>query len=302
MYKFIPSFLIAVLFGLVLSCDDFERNIDIELPEIEKELVVECYLEPGQPYRVMLTETKSYFENLQACPFVQGATVVIEHKGVRDTLSESFYIGDCNDSTFSIPVNYPLFFNTRFANYGSKTVCPKDYSSDFKLEIHDHINNRVATATTRILPVVPLSSIKTEFNEQDEAYALVSAQDDGNQINFYRLMLHEGSLIRKDNINPTNPPTARRPQFDAVVDDARFLNGKMVALGTSYKFSEGDTLIATIYHIDQAYHDYLETARDAQSNNGNPFGQPGTILTNIEGGQGIFTFLSYDRDTAYVSK
>ncbi|MCP4438849.1 MAG: DUF4249 domain-containing protein [Aureispira sp.] len=301
MYKFINFILISILAGLVLSCDSFERDIDIELPEIEKELVVECYLQPGQPYRVILTETKSYFENLQACPFVQGATVVIEHNGVRDTLTEaSIYLpGSCDDSTLSIPINYPILLNTRFANYGSTKICPKDYNSDFKLEIHDHINNRVATAVTRILPPVPLTEIKTEFDEAgEEAYALVSAQDDGSQVNFYRLMLHEGELAD----NSTFPPTANNPEFDAVIDDARFFNGKLVALGTSYKFSEGDTLIATIYHIDKTYHDYLETARDAQSNNGNPFGQPGTILTNIDGGQGVFTSLSYDRDTVIVSK
>lgn len=300
MYKLIPSLVITVLFSLVLSCDDFERNVDIKLPEIEKELVVECYLQPGQPYRVTLTETKSYFENLQACPFVQGATVVIEHNGVRDTLDEaSFYLpGSCDDSTLSVPINYPIFSNTRFANYGSNKICPKDYNSDFKLEIHDHINNRTVTSTTRMLPPVELSAIKTEFNENNEAYALVSAQDDGNQVNFYRLMLHKTSLT----IDTTTPPVARRPEFDAVIDDARFFNGKMVALGTPYRYKEGDTLIATIYHIDQTYHDYLETARDAQSNNGNPFGQPGTILTNVDGGQGIFTFLSYDRDTVYVSR
>ena len=41
-----------------------ETVIEIEMPPIEKELVIECYLEAGKPYRLLLTETKNYFDEL----------------------------------------------------------------------------------------------------------------------------------------------------------------------------------------------------------------------------------------------
>jgi len=46
----------------------------------------------------------------------------------------------------------------------------------------------------------------------------------------------------------------------------------------------------------------LETIDDAQDSNGNPFAQPGAIVDNIDGGIGIFTFFSYDRDTLIIEQ
>ena len=88
---FIKRFYILMLFLLVLSCRDMETVVQIELPPVEKQLVVECYLEPGKPYRLLLTETKDFFEDIDACPFVRKAMVVISHGNVKDTLSEAVF-------------------------------------------------------------------------------------------------------------------------------------------------------------------------------------------------------------------
>ena len=293
--------LFVVLSLIASSCGNFERDIEIELPEVEKKLVVECYLTPGEPYRVLLTETKGYFDDLDDCPIVKGATVIIKHNGVNDTLSEAFYREeDCRfDNFFGI---LP-FFNadySRFYNYGSSTICARDYENSFELEVIDHNGERNATATTRILPPVEIDSARSVFNEEDKAYALFFLQDDATQVNFYRILLHETSLTIEDSIPLIT--LANDPEFDATVDDARFFNGETISWGTNYDYQEGDTLIATVYHIDQAYHDYRETLADAQSSNGNPFAQPGRIISNIQGGTGVFTFLSYDRDTLIIAK
>ena len=55
--------IITGVFLIILSCEDMETVIEIEMPAIEKELVIECYLEAGKPYRLLLTETKDYFED-----------------------------------------------------------------------------------------------------------------------------------------------------------------------------------------------------------------------------------------------
>ncbi len=293
---------ILLLFLLCSSCREMEQVIEIEFPPVEHELVVECYLEPGQPYRLMLTETKGYFEDLNACPFVRNAIVVISHNGIRDTLSEAFFLNNNCDPDDIIPYGLVPLLNadsTRYFNYGSNTLCPLDYSQPFVLEVWDTLNDRYITANTQFIPPVPITTFVTDTNETGKAFCLFGTKDDPSTVDYYRMMMHRKSLT-KSGTGSFPLPTARNPQFDRVIDDGGIFNGNDVLHGTNYKYNSGDTLIGTIYHIEKMYHDYLETTRDAESANGSPFGQPATITTNIQGGKGIFTFLSFTRDTLYV--
>jgi hypothetical protein len=188
-------FLAFTAISILASCDALERDIDLNLPEPERILTVECYLEAGQPYRVLVTETKGFFEDLDACPLVKGATVIIRHNGSVDTLEESFYFSpNCPaDSLFGfIP-----FFNadyTRFYNYGSTTICPLDYDHNFELEVIDNQGNRHVLGTTRFLPPVPIDSMALSY-KNGKASLLISAIDDGATVDFYRVMLHTGTLF-----------------------------------------------------------------------------------------------------------
>lgn len=289
-------------FLMLLSCEEMETVVEIKLPPIEKELVVECYLEAGQPYRLLLTETKDYFEDLTACPFVRKAMVVITHGNIKDTLKEALFFNDNCDVNDFIPYGFLPYLSadsTRFFNYGSSTLCPLDYTQAFTVEVWDTINNRYATATTQFLPPSPILDFRAEFNTSGKAYALLSTQDEPSTVDYYRLLLHETALTeRGDGLFPL--PVGRRPRFDRVLDDGGIFNGDAVITASNYRFESGDTLIGTIYHLDKSYHDYLESVQDAQSANNSPFGQPAAIQSNITGGTGIFTFLSYDRDTIYV--
>jgi Domain of unknown function (DUF4249) len=294
----------SALYACLLSagCDSFTRNIDIDLPEVQRDLVIECYLRPNEPYRLLLTQTSGYFDSLSQCPMTKGAMVVISHNGQKDTLEEAIYLGGCSLTN----PNFIPFFDgsrTRFFNYGSNTICPLDYNNDFVLEVFDTINNRYAIARTRILPPVSISSFTAIWNaDSSAAYGFVQALDNGSTTDFYRIMLHKTNLYEPDSATGGFINVATEPEFDATVDDARFFNGQNVAFGTGYNYEEGDTLIATFYHIEKSYHDYIETSRDSENANGNPFAQPPTISDNITGGRGVFTFLSFDRDTVIVEK
>jgi len=41
-----------------------EKEIDIQLPNYEDEVFVECYLVPNEPFRLLITKTSPYFDNL----------------------------------------------------------------------------------------------------------------------------------------------------------------------------------------------------------------------------------------------
>lgn len=280
---------------LFAACQKLENTIELDLEDSENELVVECYLEAGQPYRLMLTETKDYFAVTNICPFVRKSLVVITHNGIKDTLKEAPYSG----SGCSSIMPFWSADSTRFFNYGSNTICPSDLSGDFLLEVWDTLNNRYVQSRTQFLPKVPITTFRSEFNSDSLSYCVLGCKDDQNVNNYYRLTLHKSSLTRVDG-GSLFKHVAQNPYFDHLIYDQSIFAQGDIYHASGYDFYRTDTIIGTIYHIDQAYYDYLFTTRKAQEANFNPFVEPARVISNIQGGHGIFTFLSYDRDTIYI--
>lgn len=271
----------VLLTGLCWSCN-LEKEIEIELPDYDSKTVVECYLEPGKPYQLLLTRSSSYFSPFDTTTssllqnlLVNGAKVSITHAGTRHDLGNRLVIDQSSQKLY---------------NYFSEQLVPKDYTEEFELFIELQDGSTI-TGTTKILPVVPLDSIKIEFRESDTlARVLTYFTDIPDENNYYRRMLHKSSL-----------DSAAFQDFtldDRVVENT-------VVFGTGYEFEEGDTLFNTLFHIDRTYFDFLESVNNAVLSNGNPFGQPSPINSRLEGtarSLGIFTGLSYTREMTIVER
>ena len=94
------------------------------------------------------------------------------------------------------------------------------------------------------------------------------------------------------------------PDQDFTTNDD-FVDDRKIVFGSGYDLKEGDTIYNTIFHIDRAYFEFWESTFNAFSSNGNPFGQPSGIVSNVKGDAnaiGIFTGLSYDRVMTVVKK
>jgi len=290
-----PNFILFLVLLTMGSCRSLENPIDLTLEETPNELVVECYLEAGKPYRLLLTETKDYFDVANACPFVRDAIVIIKHNGLIDTLQEAPF-----DSRACSSIKpYWNKDSTRFYNYSSMQTCPHDYHNDFVLEVWDTAHSRYATATTQLLPAVPISNFRTEYNKDSMSDCLIACNDNLTQNNYYRITIHKDRLSKKDT-QSIFKYTAENPYLDEVLYDQAIYSNGLIVQTTDYIFYRTDSLIGTIYHIDKAYHDYLLTSQEAINSNLTPFTQPTAISSNISGGNGIFTGLSYDRDTVYI--
>ncbi|MBP6183308.1 MAG: DUF4249 domain-containing protein [Saprospiraceae bacterium] len=268
--------LISILWLGATSCN-LEKEVDIELPEYLSEPVVECYLEPGKPYRLLLTRAFGYFDAFDfgdpTKALINDATVIVRYKGVDIVLNNQLYFD-------------PL--TGQFANYGSTEMVPFDYQDTFQMEILLS-DGALLTAKTRIMPVVPIDSVVVDFNTDSMARVLTYFREDQSVANYYRRMLNFGSL----------DSTALQ---DFLVKDDFFETEKGV-FGSGYNFLTGDTLIQTLVHIDRDYYDYVNSINQSVVANINPFGQPGIIISNIEGtrsGIGIFSGLSYFRDTMII--
>lgn len=282
MQRFINYSFLFLAFSIAFVSCNLEQEIDINLPDYESRYVVECYLEPGQPFSLLLTRTASYFDPFPTTNaeflddiLVDGATVTIAHNGQTDTLKNGLFFNPLSRKAY---------------NYLAADLVPEDYEQSFELNIVT-ADGKTITAATRILRPIPIDSIVVEFQENDTlARVLTYFNDIPDERNYFRRMLHEHTL---DSI----------PLQDFAADD-RFAEGNIV-FGSAYNFAEGDTVFNTIFHIDRAYYDFFNSVQTAASSNGNPFGQPSPIISNLQGTAnaiGIFTGLSYERRMTIVER
>ena len=267
-----PSIKLSLLFFLfAIAACDLEKEITVDLPSHESQLVVECYLQVGQPFRLLLTESSPFFDPA-TIPFVDDATVVIRHNGTTYTLENELFLD---------PLNFRGF------NYGLD-IAPMAFNEIYELEITDRNGNKLS-AQTIILDTVQIKELELLDREIDDKFSLLTRVDDPPQENFYRRTLHLGENIREGVI-----------EQDFSANDELIGADSELVFGSSFDYESGDTLIAGIYHINEDYFDYLQSIQTAINSNGNPFVQPEVIQSNIEGGIGIFTGLSLDQETVII--
>ncbi|RIV24049.1 DUF4249 domain-containing protein [Fibrisoma montanum] len=255
------TYVLTVLAGLGLAA--CQQDIDVDLPPYEPKLVLECYLEEGQPVRLTLLESRGYLD-VASLPLVDGATVVLSHQGLNDTIPNVPFVDRATGKSY---------------NYSSPTPIKTDYDSPYTLTVTDKQGRRL-TATTRFIRPVAIKSITPEFNQNGEAYGLTKFDDNPQQKNYYRLTLTRN--IRVDTLS-----------LDALLDDA-FSNGEEINWGSGYTFKKGDTIHATLYHCTEDYYKFLTTAQSARQANVNPFAASGEVISNVRGGLGVFATLTYD--------
>jgi hypothetical protein len=274
--------LLATGIALLASCN-LTKDVEIDLPEYSRQPVVECYLEPGKPFRLLLTRSNAFFDTLGlSSNFLQnalldGAFITISYGGNTDTLKNQLTVD---------------FNPIKVFNYVGENQVPGTPGTSFALYIRLQDGGEIR-ANTSMLAVVPIDSIQVEFNGETDSLArmLTYITDNKNEDNFYRRILNFGSL---DSL----------PDQDFLVTD-RFSQTASIAFGTGYELKEGDTVFNTIFHVTPDYYDFKESVDLAVIGNLNPFAQPSPIKSNVSGSAnpiGIFTVLVYDRDTTIVSK
>ncbi|MDO8368051.1 MAG: DUF4249 domain-containing protein [Saprospiraceae bacterium] len=268
---------------LFLTACNLTKDVEIDLPDYDRQPVVECYLEPGKPFRLLMTRSYAFFDTLGlSTNFVQnalldGALVTIAYNGQTDTLKNQLTI-----------VSNPI----KIYNYVGQNLVPGAPGTAFVLHIRLADGGEI-TGTTTMLPLVPIDSVVLEFNPDIDSLGrmLTYITDDQSQDNFYRRLLNYSSL---DSV----------PDQDFIVTD-RFSQTALIAFGTGYELKEGDTVFNTIFHITRDYYDFKESVDLAVVGNLNPFAQPSPIKSNVRGSAnpvGIFAPLVYDRDTTIVQK
>lgn len=273
---FVPVSCFFVCLFLTMSCRKLEQSLDIVAPPSESKLVVECYLEPEKPYRLLLTETVDYYSNQGLLPDVPYANVTITHLGKVHKLTYQNFLSSLSSVIDTV--------TTKVYNYTSKDIVPTDTINPFILEIKDN-KGRVVSSQTLMPRQVTVDSIYYRFNSKNNKASVIS-RIQIEKDSYYRYFLNQGRdslrsgfsnyILNTNQMNEIPPSTAR--------------------------FSEGDTVFVNIVRANKEYSDYYLSVRGAFNANFNPFTQAVTIKSNIVDGVGIFTGIRHYRRRVIIKK
>ena len=262
MLRNICLYFAAALLVFVSACH-FDKQVDIGLPVYEKQLAVECYLEPGQPMQAFLSKTQGYFDTL-SIPFITFGSLTISADGQTESL------------------HFKPLFNLqshKFFNFTSPTVFVPEVGKTYTLTATDADNN-LLTGTATCLPKPKVDTLYSHIRTADSsAYMVLGIQDDSAVQNYYRVIMNRDTLENSATI-------------DRVLTDANF-PGQRIPVTSGYSFKQGDSVYVRVYNIEKKYYDFIRSVKAAQGANGNPFSQPGVVKSSVTGGFGIFTCLSY---------
>lgn len=256
-------FRVAIVASLFAGCS---KDYNIQLPPNKSELVVECYLEDGQPLRALISESTALLDTSTVPPVLVPALVIITHRNVKDTL---------------LPFVYVDRGRRRAYNYGNPKRVVANYASNepYRIDVYDNLG-RHAYGETRFIPLVPIDSLTPTFNNQQEAFCLTKFKDPNPGLpNYFRLLLHKNAAY--DSLS-----------LEILLDNG-FANDKNEFIyGSGFDFKKGDTIYGTLYHLTVEYYQYLTTLQNARTALINPFAVSGEVVSNIQGGLGVFAALS----------
>jgi hypothetical protein len=264
------KFLFLITFGLLLvGC---RKEIELNLPIYEPKMVLEFYLEDNKTLNCLLQESINFTDTARY-KLIDNALIVLSYNGTKDTLFNVLYF----DQTFQ-----------KIYNYHNTKIIQLEPDVEYEVYVKDS-KGREMTGKTRLNNLVPIDSLVYNNNSNNKAAVGLIFNDNENTENYYRIVAFKNTL-----------PVNEADVWDITFSDNLF-NGEQFSFYTGYAFNPGDTVIGRLYHLTKDHNSFTESVNNAQASNGNPFGQPANIISNLNGGIGIFTTLTFSEKIIVIN-
>ena len=316
MKRFFYILLVALLFS---AC---EKEIQIDLPDVPVQFVVEGVVDINRPPVIILTRTQGYFdpvdENTINSLFVRGADVSLDDGSqtydlieiCTSSIPDSILIAIAGTAGISAEAlqafNYCVYTSLDPSSFGE---AGKTYQLNIQAE------GKTITAVTKIPEPVYFDSIWYELGPSQDSLGFIWAElNDPDTIgNSYRWFAQRtnhytygpqmGEIKDQQMIAP----------LGSIFDD-KFFNGQGFEfaynrgeLGNNENqddegpeeryFKNGDTVTIQFVSIDRPNFFYFRSFENQVATNGSPFASPGNLESNINGGLGVFSGYGSAYDT-----
>lgn len=282
-----------------------EKEIELDIPAAKEYLVVEGHVEQDLPPYVILTRSLPFFESISPQElgqiFVHDAIINV-YDGTDTVQLVEFYIDSIPDTLLTligeiqnspIPLDSDELQDIGFSFY-STTEMLGTVGRGYSLEVL--AEGKRLTSYTTIPTPRPLDSLWMTPHPNPDNDTLVTLNvrytDEPGVRNYVRY------ITQRDQELPYPP------LIQSVYDDFTIFNidGETIDIPlergqsqygdiefeTYSYFEVGDTVTLKWCSIDKAHYDFWLTMEFDRNQTGNPFGRPTKVLTNINGGLGVW--------------
>lgn len=289
-FRFPVIILFVLVVSLIISC---EKDITVDLPHSQEQLVIEGYIEPGRPAYVLVSKTADYFAPVDSASLIKNvvkdATVIVHC--VEDNVTDTLFEVDPD-------VGY-LYISLGILGQSGRTYTLRVETKDGK----------VATAQTKIVAPNPLDStwFKVQPGKDSLGFVWAHLTDPSGYGNYYRWF---AKRIGKDSnyIAPIGSVFEDKfidgQSFDFAYNRGTVPNSTSVDDTNEEEgfFKAGDVIVVKFCTITKESFRFWRSAETQSSNLGNPFSSPTPIESNIDGAVGIWEGYSPAFDTVIAIK
>jgi hypothetical protein len=298
---------------ILTSCT---KEVEIDIPGFETQLVIDGRIETGLPPIIFLSESKEVYAptdiNAFLNGFISGATITMSN-GTGTIELEELCSGSLPAGTqeivagiLGIPVNQLVNYNI-CAYTSTDPLFFGEIGKTYTLNVNH--NGEVYTAETIIQPPTSLTNTfwLPDGENTNYGYSWATLSDPANQYDAY---MWEVKRINTD-INGDPIDASFTKTYSPVFDDD-FFDGLSFEFwyenpitdpseqedSTRYKFALGDTLVIKLSKMDRPVFEFYEKKYMQLQTAGNPFATPTNIVNNISGNAlGIWAGFSPSFDT-----
>ena len=269
--------LLIILINFLASC---EKNINFDLKDAEKVLVVNAEIENGKPPTVTLTKSFSYFDTINTSlltnSFVHDADVFISNGILNHKLKEYSYqlFPGFNGYYYSIDssVLATAFVGELNTNYSLKIISEgKEYSSSVTIPA---ISTQPDSIWFKIAPENPDTNKRILYLKATDPPGLGNYVRYFTKVNGGSFLPGENSVADDQVIDGTTYTIILPPGIDRNNPPERDEN----------YFKKGDTVTLKFCNIDRSTYRFWSTWEFSYQSIGNPFAQPNTVIGNISNG------------------
>lgn len=319
----------GLLFSLFISA--CETVVEVDIPRESPKIVVNSFIQPGNPVRVLLSQSQFVLSN-RSLRNLPGAAVRLLEDGspvatleelelendgtvVIDDLSQTVYFTDFTPTVgreYTIQVDKAGFDPVEATTFIKSAVPIQDLQYDTTVYEYSYFDGN----TTIIQKQINLSDVQ------------LSITDPGAENNYYEITVaqyvtqYRGAYNEEDGTYTiTDTVTVLAPMYlnsdDPIVNEGDFFTGDDRYYGSSlifpdeifngksytvrfnvetYSYSEEPVkeYIVFLRSLDEAQYLYIRSTDLQSDTEGNPFAEPVPVYNNIENGYGIFASSSSD--------
>lgn len=307
-------FRILALLFLAIAILACEREIEIDVPTSATEIVVEGTIETGQPPVVLISKTRGFFEPLTAedvaASYIDNADVRVNGIPLNRICTDSLPPGFQTIVAELMGIEPEDLDDVRVCAYiGLDPALIGTENTTYKLEVE--AEGRELSAVTRIPSIVEPDSVwfRLWANSVRYGYVFCDLTDPDTLNNAYRI------FTKRIGPNTNNNPEDQlfyAPLGSTFIDE--FFNGETIELGFTRGqapnssrpsdqgdeagyFETGDRFVFKFCAITKSSYEFYLTFESQQGANGSPFASPSNVISNVNGGLGIWAGYASSYDT-----